>query len=218
MLPLIFTLALNAPVPSAPADGTYTYVSSMNGAPIGKTAITVKHDGGGIVLSEQGAGNYNGQQGTVKDTLTLDSALLVPTAYNATADLNGRPVNMALSFKDGDAYETGDVTQKTYDLAQDAKHFVVLDLGPFSGWFALPAQMQAWNNAPAVAIVPAVGSGITIAPDATVKPDRPKNVPSNDAAINVTSPMPFTVWYDPATMLVDVLAFPTQGVTVTRQP
>jgi len=218
MLPLIFMLATIAPpTPAAPADGTYTYVSSLNGAPIGKTAITVRRDAAGIVLSEQGSGTFNGQQGVVKDTLTLETSQLSPTAYNVAANVDGRPVSMGLSFKGADAYQTGDL-QKTYDLVENAKHFVVLDFGPFSGWFALPSQMQAWNGAPAVAIVPAMQYGITIAPDAALPADHPKTVPSADTALNVTSPMPFTLWYDPKTMVVDLLAFPTQGITVTRQP
>ena len=217
MLALILTLAVNAPAPPVPADGTYTYVSSMNGTAIGKTAITVKHAAAGLVLTEQGGGTFNGQQGTVNDTLTLDPAQLAPTGYTLSANVDGRALNMALTFKGADAYQTGDVTQKTYDLV-DAKHFVVLDMGPFSGWFALPAQMQAWNDAPAVAIVPAMGSGITIAPAASNPGARPKTVPPADQAIAITTPMPFTLWYDPKTMLVDQLDFPTQGVTVTRQP
>ncbi len=204
--------------PATPADGTYTYVSAMNGTALGKTVITVKHDAKSVVLSEQGGGTYNGQQGTVSDTLTLDPAQLSPVAYTANADLQGRPVNMALNFNGNTVTQTGDVVQRSYDLAQEAKHFVVLDMGPFSGWFALPAQMRAWNQTPATAIVPAMGSGITIAPDASAaSPARPKTVPAGDASLSVSQPMPFTLWYDPKTMLVDLLEFPTQGVTVTRQ-
>lgn len=215
----MFALVTAAPAPPfSPADGSYTYVSSMNGTDIGKTVITVKHGAAGIILSEQGGGTFNGTQGTLKDTLTLDTSQLAPTGYSVSANVDGRPMAMGLTFKGNDAFETGDVTQKTYDLAQNATHFVVLDMGPFSGWFALPAQMQAWNNAPAVAIVPAMGSGITIAPDTAVKATRPKTVPSSDASISVSAPMPFTLWYDPKSLLVDRLDFPTQGVSVTRVP
>jgi hypothetical protein len=218
MLALIFTLAANTAAPAVPADGTYTYVSSMNGVAIGKTAITVKHDASGITLSEQGGGSFNGQQGTVKDTLMLDPQALSPTGYTLSAVVDGRPVNAAVTFKGTEASQTGDLAQKTYDLVQDTKHFVVLGMGPFSGWFALPSEMQAWNAAPAMAIVPEMGSGVTISPDASAKSDRPNGVPSTDTAISVSTPVSFTLWFDPNTMLVDRLDFPTQGVTVARQP
>lgn len=215
-------LALAAATATAPAvtpaDGTYTYVSSMNGAQLGKTVITVKHGTTGVVLSEQGGGTYNGQQGTVTDTLTLDPAQLTPLSYTANAKVQGQSEDMSLSFNGATATQTGNVVQRSYDLAQEAKHFVVLDLGPFSGWFALPAQMQLWNQSPATAIVPAMGSGITIAPSASsAAAARPKSIPATDVALTVAQPMPFTLWYDPKTLLVDLLDFPTQGVTVTRQ-
>jgi hypothetical protein len=153
----------------------------------------------------------------VNDTLTLDAGQLAPTGYTMNAVVDGRALKMTLSFNGQDAHQTGDLADKTYDLAADTKHFVVLDMGPFSGWFALPAQMQAWNDAPAVAIVPAMASGIPISPDSAAKTARPQSVPASDSAISVVTPMPFTLWFDPKTLLVDRLDFPTQGVSVVRQ-
>ena len=217
MLSLILTLAAASAAPALPGDGTYTYVSSMNGATIGKTAITVKHDPDGIVLNEQGGGSFNGRQGTVTDTLTLDPQL-DPKGFVLNANVDGRAVNTRISFSGTGASQTGDLAEKTYGLAAGAKHFVVLDMGPFSGWFALPAQMQAWSGTPACAIVPEMGYNVTIAPDASAKSERPPTVPPGDSAINVSSPMPFTLWFQPSTMLVDRVDFPTQGVSVVRQP
>jgi hypothetical protein len=221
MLALLFTLAANTagspgPAPTAPADGTYTYVSAVNGATVGKTAITVKRNADGIVLTESGGGNYEGQSGTIADTLNLDSTL-APSAYSATASFGGRTTKSTLAFKGATVSETGDAGTKTYDLAAQAKHFVVLDLGPFSGWFALPAQMTAWNNTPAIAIVPTMAQGIPITPSASTTASRPKGVPAADISIGVTTPMPFTMWYDPNTLVVDELEFPSQGVTITRE-
>lgn len=215
MLPLMFTLAV-VTAPALPADGTYTYVSSMNGTQVGKTSITVSHGPGGVVLSEKGAGSFNGQSGTIEDTLNLDNSL-APASYNASASFGERAMKATLAFNGGNATETGDAGTKTYDLVSNAKHFVVLDLGPFSGWFALPAQMSAWNNAPAIAIAPALGQGFPLAPVA-VPAERPKSVPAADASMGVTSPVPFTIWYDPKTLLVDRVDIPMQGVVVSRQP
>ncbi|HZT11439.1 MAG TPA: hypothetical protein VFA29_01415 [Candidatus Baltobacteraceae bacterium] len=220
MLSLILAAAAAAApaAPALPADGSYTYVSSMNGAAVGKTVVTIKRTAGGVVLSEQGGGTYNGQQGTLADTLTLDPSMLAPTNYSLRAVVDGRPVNAALAFKGASAVQSGDMLQKTYDLTPGAAHFVVLDVGPFSGWFALPAQLHAWNGAPALAIVPEFGSGVPIAPDTSSKAAPPAGVPAADASISVTTPMPFTLWYDPAAMLVDRLDFPTQGITINRTP
>lgn len=214
MLPLIFTLAV-VTAPVAPPDGTYTYRSSMNGTEIGKTSITVAHGPSGIVLTEKGGGSYNGESGTIQDSLSLDNTL-APSSYNASAVFGERAMKATLSFNGAHATETGDAGTKTYDLVADAKHFVVLDLGPFSGWFVLPAQMTAWSNAPAIAIAPAMAHGFPLAP-AAMTPERPKTVPATDASIGVTSPVPFTLWYDPKTLVVDELEIPAQGVVVSRQ-
>lgn len=215
MLSLILAAAIATPVP---ADGTYTYVMSLNGAQVLKSAVTVKRDlAGNIVLNESGTGSLNGRSGSIRDTLTLNPAL-APVGYSALASLaDSRSMQSALAFKDGEATQSGDVT-KTYDLVADAKHFVVLDFGPFSGYFALPAQMQAWSDAPVVAIMPMYAQGMPITIDQTLKPDRPKTVPASDAQISVKNPVPFTVWYDPKTLVVDEMDVPTQGVSVTREP
>lgn len=215
MLSLILAVAMATP---APADGTYTYVTVLNGAQVLKSAVTVKHDAAGnVVLSESGAGNLNGRSGAINDTLTLDP-LLAPVGYSAQASLaDSRSMQSSVAFKDGEATQTGDVT-KTYALAADAKHFVVLDFGPLSGYVALPAQMQAWNDSPVIAIVPMYAQGVPIIVDKTLAPDRPKTVPASDAEISVKSPVQFTVWYDPKTLIVDEMEAPTEGLSVTRQP
>ncbi len=217
MIPLILTIAVATPA-VAPPDGTYNYVSSMNGTPIGKTSIVVKRDDAGdIVLTETGAGSMSGQSGTIKDTLQLDPTL-APSAYASAASIaQGKSMKATVAFKGTQATQTGDITAK-YDLAADAKHFVLLDLGPFSGFFVLPAQMQAWNNAPAIAVMPMYGRGFPMTPDTALKPDRPANVPPADSAISFSNMTQVTLWYDPKTLVVDQLDVPAQGVVVTRSP
>src|SRR5581483_8508866 len=96
-----------------------------------------------IVLSESGSGTMNGRSGSVDDTLTLDQTLS-PIAYSALASIaDSRSMRSQLAFSGDQATQSGDVT-KTYALSASAKHFVVLDLGPMTGFFALPAQLQAW--------------------------------------------------------------------------
>jgi hypothetical protein len=217
MLSLILTLAVITPAPTPP-DGTYSYVSMMNGTPIGKTAITVKHDpSGSVVLAEKGSGSMNGQSGSVEDTLTLDPAL-APTAYSALASLgDSKAMKSTLSFNGSQATQSGDVNKK-YDLVANAKHFVLMDFGPFTGFFALPAQMQAWNKPPVIAIVPMYGHSFPLSIDVTLKPDRPAGVPPSDAAISFSNLVQLTLWYDPKTLVVDEVDVPSQGVTVKRTP
>jgi hypothetical protein len=214
MLSLTLTLAL---VSFAPPNGTYTYATAWNGSNA-KTKITVTRDAGGdLVLSENGAGAMNGQSGNIVDTLML-APTLVPISYSSLASIaDSRNMRSFVTFKDQQAVQTGDVA-KTYDLVADARHFVVLDFGPFSGFFALPAQVQAWGTSPLLAIVPTFAQGIPISVDPAMDPSRPKSVPAGDAQISVKSPMAFTVWYNPKTLVVDEMDVPSQNFTVTRLP
>lgn len=215
MLSLMLAAAVSA---ATPAVGTYTYVTSLNGAQIEKTNVTVSRDqAGNIVLSEKGSGFLNGQSGSVTDTLTLDQAL-APLNYSAVASIaDSRHMESTLNFTNEQALQSGDVS-KTYSLAPDAKHFVVLDFGPVTGYFAFPAQMQAWNDTPVMAIVPLYAQGVPIAVDKSLKPDRPQGVPARDVAVSVNAPVQFTVWYDPKTLVADEMEAPAEGLVITRLP
>lgn len=217
MFPLILTLALATPA-AAPPDGTYNYVSALNGTTIAKTVITVKRDASGsIVLSESGSGNMNGQKGSIQDTLTLDSAL-APSAYASLASLgDSKSMKSTLVFNGAQATQSGDVNKK-YDLVADAKHFVLMDFGPFTGFFALPAQMHAWSQPPVVAIMPMYAHAMPLTVDATLKPSRPASVPAADEQISFNNMVQITLWYDPQTLIVDEVDVPSEGVIVKRTP
>lgn len=215
MLALILAGAIGASPAAVPAPGTYTYVSSMNGQPIGNTRITISQAAGSVLIAEQGTANFDGAQGSVTDTLRLGAAQLTPATYQAQASLQGQPFSIDVTFNGSTAVQTG-YTQKTYDLVPGTTHFVLLDMGAFSGWFALPAQMQAWNDASVVAVVPGMGSGIPFTPDAAQPSARPPGVPATDRAISVTTPVAFSVWYNPKTLVTDYVDLPAQGVTVSR--
>ena len=213
---LALTLAAVTAV-AAPADGTYKYVSTMNGSEIARTTIALKHTAQGVQLTENGAGSMNGQSGSVEDTFTLDERL-APSSYVADASVaDSRNMKSTIAFSGSQAKQGGDVT-KTYALGGASKHFVLMDVGPFSGFFMIPAQMRAWKNASVTAIVPNFGHSFVLAPDAALKPDRPAGLPASDQAYSFSSMVQLTLWYDPRTLLVDEVDVPTQGLVVRRLP
>ncbi len=120
-----------------------------------------------------------------------------------------------LTFDGAQARQTGDVV-KTYSLAGSARHFVLMDIGPFSGFFMLPAQVRAWDRAPVVAIVPNFAQSLALSPDPGLQPPRPAGVPAADAQISFNSTVEVTFWYNPRTMVVDEVDVPAQGLVVRR--
>jgi hypothetical protein len=208
-------LAVAATAPMTPADGSYTYGISVAGSAAGKTTITLTHTAGGIQLVESGAASYGGTDYAGTATLNLDGAL-APARYVAVYSPPGRTIHAALAFNGNSATETGDNGGTTFTLDASTKHFAVLDGILFSGFFILPSQLRAWNAQAFTAVSPMLGHGGAIALDAALKADRPKTVPSGDLPVSVSDPLAFTVWYDPATLVVDELDVPAQALSVVR--
>ena len=214
MLPLMFLLAA-ATAPAAPADGVYTYIVTVAGESAGKTAITLTHTPDGLRLTETASASVGGSDFAATSNLTLDGTL-APASYSAVYNPPGRTVHAAIAFNGGTASETADNGALKFTLDSSAKHFVVLDGTLFSGFFILPAQLQAWSTPPVLAVSPMFGHGGTIAVDAALKADRPKGVPAGDVAISVSDPVQFTLWYDPSTLIVDELDVPMQNASYVR--
>ena len=216
MLPLMFLLAA-ATAPTAPADGVYTYTVTLAGESTGKTAITLTHTAAGVQLAESASGTFGGSDFSATSTLGLDGTL-APASYSAVYNPPGRTLHAALAFSGGAANETSDSGPLKFNLGPGTKHFVVLDGTLFSGFFILPAQLQAWSTPPVTAVSPMFGRGGAIAVDTALKADRPKGVPAGDVAISVSDPLEFTLWYDPATLIVDELDVPQQNASYVRSP
>ncbi|HEV7180091.1 MAG TPA: hypothetical protein VGN11_09470 [Candidatus Baltobacteraceae bacterium] len=219
LFPLALGLTIAAAGASGPAvpPGTYSYAAAINGQGIGTSTITVTADGGSTVISEKGAASMQGQSGSANDTLTLGSDL-APSAYKATGNLGQQAVQDSATFQGNSVSVSGLQGTKSFGLPGNAKHFIVLDLGTLSGFVALPAQMKAWNNAAVLAVVPSYGQSLALVPDSSQRPARPTGVPANDVALAFAGQFPFTVWYDPATLVTDELDVPAQGLSVTRKP
>lgn len=214
------------PAPLAPPNGAYVYLSSLRGQSIGKTTITVSRSASpsaAVVLSESSAGSFNGQSASATATLQLDTTL-IPTSYAAAYSFGGPPIHAALAFNGATANETSDRGTKSFTLAAGTSRFTVLDGELFAGYFIVPAQMKSWNDAPVTVVAPMYGQSATLtALPAPATLPRPSGVPAGDAAFfgGVVAPgagqITFVEWYDPATMLVDELDVPAQGVTLIRQ-
>lgn len=226
MLALILAQALAAapaPAPSSaplliPPAGTYTYITSMQGATIGKTTLMLKALPSGAAITETGTANFMGESGSFSDALTLGPDL-APASYEVQGQLGPRAFTAQIAMQGPVARQSGTLTQ-SYTLAAATTHFTVLDLGPFSGYFMLPAEEAAWKDAPALAIAPAVGRAFVIAPDAAPSPSptRPAGVPVTDALLAFSSPVAIQIWYDPKTALVDEVDVPMQQAAIKRVP
>ncbi len=199
------------------APGTYTYAATMNGAKVGTTVVTVKSSPAGTEIDEQATGAISGQSASANATLILGTDLS-PTSYQLSATNDGSPLKDSATVANTTANVTN-VHGKTssIDLLASTKHFVVLDLGVFSGFLPLPAQMRTWNNDAVLAVVPAIGQSVTLVPDTNAQAARPATVPASDQALVFEGQTPFTIWYNPTTNVPDEIDVTAQGVTVIRQ-
>lgn len=213
MLALI--LAAAAALPAVPPDGTYTYTVSVAGTAAGKTTIAMSQGSSGPLLSESGSASYGGSDFAGTATLNLD-AMLSPARYTAVYNAPGRTVHAALAFNGPTATETADNGAASFTLGANTAHFAVLDGTMFAGFFILPSQLRAWNAQAFTTVAPMFGRSVAMSLDRAMKPNRPAGVPAADVAIAVSDPVEFTLWYDPATLLVDELDVPQQDATYTR--
>lgn len=216
MYSLIFALAAASSTPAVPPDGWYTYVSTIPGRGTGQTSVRVSHDGPSLVLDESASGSSDSISGNGKAKMTLDAGL-TPTSYRATYSFGGSPSDVNVRFNASNATETEAAGTQTFALGNVAQHFVVVDGALLSGYVALPAQMRAWANAPVMGVIPMFGRAFQLAPDSTVQVQRPKTLPAADTALTFTSPVTFTIWYDPSTLVVDEIDVPSQGATIVRR-
>ena len=218
LLPFALAAAIGAAAPSSPVipPGTYTYNASVNGQSVGSSVITVASNGSNTVLNEKGTGTAQGQAAASNATLTLGPDLS-PTSYQASGSLGSQAMKDSATFSGTSANVTGMQGTQSFNLSGAAKHFVVVDLGTFAGFLALPAQMKAWNDTAVLAVVPSYGQSVALAPDATLQPARPASVPASDVPLAFGGHIPFTVWYDPNTLVTDEVDVASQGLSVTRK-
>jgi len=216
MYSLIFLLAAATASPATLPEGSYTYDSAVPGRGKGTTSVNVRRSGDGFTLEENASGASDSITGSGKATMSLDASL-TPTAYRATYSFGGVPTDVSVNFNGTIATESAAAGPQTFALGGVAQHFVVVDGVLLSGYLALPAQMHAWQNAAVMGLVPMFGRAFQLAPDTTLQIPHPKAVPTNDSVLAFSSPVAFSIWYDPSTLVVDEIDVPSQNATITRR-
>ena len=214
-LPYVLAAATGA-APALP-QGSYRYSAALAGVSAGTSTLTVKGDGTTTQIDETASGSANGMQFSGTDELVLGTDL-APTQYQGTYSVAGQQskVNVALTPTTATVSNSVSAAPQTFALDPAAKHFVVIEPGLLSGMFALPAQMQAWNDSTVSAIAPGYGRVEALPPSPSASAQRPASVPASDVALAVGGSVPFVVWYDPATLVPDEIDVPSQSATVTR--
>ncbi len=214
---LVLLAALGPGIPALPA-GSYRYSATLAGTVAGSSTLTVADRGSTTNIDETASGSAQGLSFSGNASLVL-GADLVPTQYDGSYVIAGQQARVAVALTPTTATVNASTTggqPQTYALDPNGKHFVVIEPGLLAGFFALPAQMRAWNDAAVTALAPALGTEEPIAPTAAPTSSRPPGVPAGDAGLAVGGRMPFTVWYDPATMIPDQIVIPSQDATITR--
>jgi hypothetical protein len=213
---LLSALLAAAALPPTPADGTYTYNTSANGAHVGSAQLVVSHTGNGVRIDETSSGTFNGM--TVSGTATMVlGADLAPSSYLASYLAGGQSFHSSVGFNGSSANVNGPGGRNTVPLTGGARHFAVLDGSMMAGFFVLPAQIQAWISAPAtVVLAPMYGQSMLLPLELATVPSRPASVPKNDQVLTVGGQLPFDEWYDPNTFLVDEVDVPSQNIVATR--
>lgn len=214
------TILLAALSGAAPAltPGTYTYKGTYQGVQSGTSTLTVRRDGPTTTIEEKARGTFNEMQ--VAGTVTLDlGADLAPTVYDGSYDSGATHTVVTVTVAATSATLVGTNTggaQLSFPLQPPAQHLIVVEPGLMAGLFGLPAQMQAWNYDPILAVAPSIAKGESYALDTAAKPQRPDGIPAQDTQITFGGPLAFTIWYDPATYVPDAVVVPSQDAVVTR--
>jgi hypothetical protein len=195
-------------------DGTYHYELRVGGNVLGTTDVTVARSGATLALRE--SAKYG--PALVSTVTTADAATLATSAYDATyPSSDGANVRRTLAFKDQTATVSGDglAATKTLALLDGSHAFVVLDQAFASGFVLLPAQMRA-GTALLTGAAPTSGVRFPVRREDPVK-ERPAGTPARDVALTVkVASVDVTLWYDPATFVLDEMDAPAQQLVLHR--
>ncbi len=215
MLPLILTLAIDSAA-VAPPVGTYRYEALIDRKSVGSTSVTVTAAPPGTKLVESSTSHLQGTDTKTNSTMLLDPSL-VPVGYTSSYRQQDDSMQASVSFDGRSATITAGSDQRTIQMGGSSKSFIILDNATMSGFLMLPAQMKAWKDADATALVPGLGSRAFVSVLRDVVSQRPSGVPAGDVSLSCQGEVPFVEWYDPTTFVVDEVDIPGENLRIIRR-
>lgn len=217
MLPAMLLAAVAASA-AFPAPGTYRYAASLGGQRIGEWSVSVKPSDGGTEIDENSSASFSGMQLAATASLVLGPDL-APTRYEGSYRMAGQSPTVSVTLTPSSATTAGGISgsKRTLALAPNTHHFVVIEPALLAGLFALPAQLRAWGDAAVTWIAPIAGQEQTIGTDAASPAPRPTAAPVQDIGLSMQGQIPLTIWYDPVTLVPDVVVVPSQNAILTRE-
>lgn len=199
-----------------PPPGTYRYSASVSGQVVGAWSVTIKVAGDGTQLDENSSATFAGMQLSATASLLLGPDLS-PSRYTGRYGAPGRSQVVRVDLTATSARLAGiGASARTLALEPNTRHFVVIEPALLAGLFALPAQFQAWGDPSVTWIAPITGQGQVLSKDQAARAPRPTDVPAQDVNLSVQGQIPFTIWYDPGTLVPDEVIVASQKAVLTR--
>jgi hypothetical protein len=198
------------------SPGTYTYAAALAGQPVGQWTIAVRDDAGRTMLDERSTANFGGMALTATATLTL-GADLSPLRYDGRYSAPSQSVNVSVAVASDGATVTSPLATipAPLQLAPGTTHFAIVEPGLLAGLFALPAQLNAWQQSRVTWISP-TNAQAQILTVGGAAPARPAGVAATDAVLSIEQPVEVTIWYDPSTFVPDRIDVPANKAVLTR--
>ncbi|HEY6325157.1 MAG TPA: hypothetical protein VIW73_01395 [Candidatus Cybelea sp.] len=202
---------------SFPAPGTYRYTASMSGQPVGSWSVSVTQDSGQTTIAESSDANVMGMQLAATASLVLGPDL-APLHYGGQYRTPTQTPSVSVALTPNSATVVGALTPapQQLTLAAHTRRFVVIEPGLLAGLFALPAQMAEWKDPAVTWITPATAQAQLLTASPTSAGPRPAGLSAQEAVLSIDHPIAVTIWYDPATLVPDEIAVPSQAAVLTR--
>jgi hypothetical protein len=200
-----------------PAPGTYRYTASMSGQSVGSWSVSVTQDSAQTTIAESSNANVMGMQLAATASLVLGPDL-APLRYGGQYRTPTQTLSVNVALTPNSATVVGALTPapQQLTLAANTQRFVVIEPGLLAGLFALPAQMAAWKDPTVTWITPATAQAQPLTASSSSSAPRPANLPAQEAVLAIDHPIAVTIWYDPATLVPDEIAVPSQAAVLTR--
>jgi len=198
--------------------GVYCYVQMEYGRITEESRITVVRRGAGVIIYDATVGALGRDSFSSHDSMHIGTDL-APKDYSGRYRLRQWTSTARATLSDGSATAASNATggrPRKLALIPSTHHFVVIAAGLFGGIFMLPAQLHAWSASAVTALEPSLARTEILSTTAKPLLPRPANVPEHDGTFTVEGRIPFTVWYDRATFIIDEVVVPSRHATVAR--